>query len=180
MAEECIEISNADGAVALPDDICCNCSSSDRVRPVESDLKLTRFLGLGGSEYTFTWALPLCPGCEPTARRTPIGKLHIAMVIGLVSVVLFMASTLIQGMLEMNVLGGYDFQAALVLAIVGVGGFYVARKPSGAQTSWYQPIRIRKLRQSFTSGEVTGMVLGFTSTPYARQFRQVNSGSITR
>jgi len=32
MAEECIEISNADGAVALPDDICCNCSSRAGIR----------------------------------------------------------------------------------------------------------------------------------------------------
>ena len=45
----------------------------------------------GGTEYTFSWRLPYCPQCRPTAARNPLGKLHVVLMIGLVTVGLFLA-----------------------------------------------------------------------------------------
>ena len=38
--------------------------------------------------------------------------------------------------------------------------------------------RIRKLRQRFSSGDATGLVLGFTNSAYMRRVRQANVGSL--
>jgi hypothetical protein len=177
MPESRLEITNRGGEIEIPAEICCNCASSDRVDRVQSELKLTRYFGMGGSEYTFKWALPYCPECKLTASRTPVDKLHIALMIGLSTVALFLVSISLQAAMDKNLLGGNDFWFALVVATLLVGSFYTSRKPRGGQTSYYQPIRIRKLRQKFTSGEVTGIVLGFTNGSYMSQFQELNSGS---
>jgi len=174
MSESRLEIRNTAGEIEIPNEICCNCARTERVGSVESELKLTRYFGLGGSEYTFRWDLPYCPECEVTASRNPVNKLHIALVIGLCTVSLFLVAIIGQMAMDESLLGGNDFWLALGVSIVLVGGFYASRKPQGGQTSYYQPIRILKLRQTFTSGEVTGIVLGFTNGSYMRRFREVN------
>ena len=67
---------------------------------------------------------------------------------------------------------------SLAAASALVGAYYATRKPEGAQTSYYQPVRIRKLRQKFSSGEVTGIVLALTNGAYMRRFREANAASL--
>ena len=180
MGESRVEVSNSGGDIRIPAEFCCNCASTDRVGTVDSELKLTRFLGLGGSEYTFRWRLPYCPACEATAARTPVNRLHIGLAIAAGTMALFLAATVVQLALDRNLLGGNDFWVALALSSLLVGGFYASRRPRDGQTSYYQPIRIRKLRQKFASGEVTGMVLGFTNSSYMRRFQELNAESLAR
>jgi len=133
MSESLLEICNDSGELAIPSEICCNCAREDRVATVESELKVTRYFGMGGSEYTFTWGLPFCPDCNETAGRTPIGKLHVALVIGVVSVAFFLLMTIAQMLMERSVLGGYDFWVALALASLLVGAYYASRQPRDAK-----------------------------------------------
>lgn len=174
MSEQRLEIDSG-GEIEIPSTICCNCARPDGIASVASELKLTRYFAMAGTEYTFTWDLPYCSDCASTASRTPVNRLHIALMIGVSTAVLFLGATIGQMALETNLLGGYDFWIALGLAAMGVSGFYASRRPAGAQTSYYQPIRIRKLRQKFISGEVTGIVLGFTNALYLRRFRDANA-----
>lgn len=176
MSESRLEIQA--GEIEIPAEICCNCATMDGVGRVESELKLTRFLGMGGSEYTYTWGLPYCPDCAVTANRNPIDKMHVAMVIGMCTVALFLAAIAGQTAIDRSLFAGNDFFVALAAATVLVGGFYAARQPQGGQTSYYRPIRILKLRQKFTSGEVTGIVLGFTNGAYMQRFRDANSRAL--
>lgn len=178
MGESRLEIRSAGEEISIPGEICCNCASSDRLESVESVLTLTRYFGMAGVEYTFRWSLPYCPACRVTATRNPVNRLHIALMIGLGTVALFLAAILAQSAMDRNLLGGHDFWIALVVSTVLVAGFYAARRPHGQQTSYYQPIRIRKLRQRFASGEVTGIVLGFTNDLYMRRFREANARAL--
>ena len=178
MGESRLEISNTADGIQIPAELCCNCATTDRVETLESELKLTRYLGMGGSEYTFTWGHPYCLACRSTATRIPVNTLHILLVVGMCTTALFLIAVAGQLALEKSLFGGHDFWVALLTSAVLVGGFYAARKPRDGQTSYYQPVRIRKLRQKFTTGEVTGIVLGFTSRPYMRRFQEANSGSL--
>lgn len=179
MGEARLEIGTG-GEIEFPTELCCNCASPDRVDPVDSELKLTRYFGMGGSEYAFTWPLPYCPECQVTASRNPLNRLHVVLVVGVWTTALFLAATIGQMALGRNLLEGNDFWIALVVSTVLVAGFYAARRPQGQQTSYYQPVRIRKLRQKFTSGEVTGIVLGFTNRLYMRRFQEQNARSLAR
>ncbi|MDJ0847491.1 MAG: hypothetical protein QNK04_03815 [Myxococcota bacterium] len=178
MAESRVEIGRDGGDVEIPDEICCNCASADRVVPVPSELKLTRFIGLGGSEYTFRWRLPFCTACRHTAERTPINVLHVVLVAGALTAGLFLMAVGAQIALDRSLFGGSDLWLALGLSVLIVCALYGSRRPSGAQTSYYQPVRIRKLRQKFTSGEVTGIVIGFTNATYMQRFRERNATAL--
>ncbi len=178
MAETRIEIQNLDGGVEIPVEICCNCGATNDLRVVPTELKLTRFFGLGGSEYTFAWELPYCSGCASSASRHPANTTHTVLVVALGTVALFLALTTSQMALGTSLFGGYDFWVALGLAVLLVAGFRAWRRPEGMQTSHSQPVRIRKLRQKFSTGEVTGIVLGFTNPVYLRRFREANAASL--
>jgi len=94
--------------------------------------------------------------------------------IGVGTLAIFLVAVLFQQAMDQAFLGGYDFWVALGVATALAAAFYSTRRPRGTQTSYYQPVRIRKLRQQFLSGEVTGIVLGFTSGPYLQRFRDAN------
>ncbi len=178
MSESRVEIGHEAGDVEIPTEICCNCAGRDRVVPVPSELTLTRFLGLGGSEYTFRWRLPYCTGCRPSAVRKPVGKLHVGLMIGVWTFGLFLAVVGVQIALERSLFGGEDFWVSLGLGALIVCAWYGSRRPRNGQTSYYQPVRIRKLRQKFTSGEVTAIVIGFTNPQYMQRFRERNAATV--
>jgi len=175
MGEARLEIKNLADEIELPADLCCNCGSTQGVGSVESELKLTRYFAMAGVEYTFRWGLPYCEECAPTATRNPVGPLHVALMIGLGTVALFLIAIIVQIAMDQSYFGGNDFWVSLAAASLFVGAFYATRRPHGSQTSYYQPIRVRKLRQKFTSGQVTGIVLGFTNGSYMQRFQSANT-----
>lgn len=181
MSESRIEISTGAGDLDLPMEMCCNCAASSRLTTVHTKLKLSRFLGVGGVEYTYAWRLPFCRDCLHTADRNPVNATHIVLMIGLWTVGLVLAAVIGQTALEKSLFGGHDFWVALTASVVLVVGFYSgSRRPRGLQTSYYQPIRIRKLKQKFTTGEVNGIVVGFTNPAYMRRFQEMNAACVDR
>ena len=66
-----------------------------------------------------------------------------------------------------------------LLACVSVFGFYSQKKPKGAQTSYFQPVRLKKVKQKF-SGEIIGYVIAFTNEVYKRKFISANSEAVAK
>jgi len=163
----------------VPADLCCNCGSTTGLAPVPTRLKKTRYLVLAGTEITVTINFPYCPVCVKTAKRGPVGiasKLLMAILLFLVALTVwsFSSSSITQAVPTSMVL-----PILSVLSLGVVFGFYSLFKPKGNQTSYYQPVRLKKVRQKFTGG-ITGYVLAFTNKAYERKFLSVNQEAIAK
>jgi hypothetical protein len=127
---------------------------------------------LGGTELRFTIDLPYCKKCAVTAKRFPVGlgtKL-------LVSFGAFWAFFLLAFIVP------FDWSPAIVsrlpwisavLALATTFGFYAIRKAAPPQTSYYQPVTLKMVKQEF-SGAVIGMTLHCSNSSFARHFSDVN------
>ena len=146
----------------IPADLCCNCGSTNGLSPVPTKLNKSRYMVLAGTEITVTINFPYCPDCVKTARRRPVGlasKLLMAVLLFVVALTVWSFST---ASITQAVPAGMVLSALAVLSLGGVLGFYSLRKPKGKQSSYYQPVRLKKVRQKFTGG-ITGYVLAFTN-----------------
>jgi hypothetical protein len=164
------------GEPKLPANVCCNCGCTAGLRRTETKLIVTRFMLLGGTEWTFKMNLPHCEKCGMSLKRIAptFGKFF--WVTFLWTWVVFLLGLFLFASLEWPVPGG-GWAAFVTSVIVAAGAmfvWYVRRKPEGSQTSFYQPVRILKLRQKFFSGETTGMVLGFTNSTFSKKFLEAN------
>ena len=169
----------ADGlTLRLPSEACCNCGTHENLSIVTQDTKLTRFMGGGGSEYTFKLDLPFCGGCAKSAKRRPVSLLHRFLVL----VLMFfgaLALVLAVGMaLESTWWLGNAAQLSAAAALVAVVLWYARQRPKDSQTSYYQPVRVVRLRQEFLSGKVKGIGFAMTNDHFARAFRSLNSEMI--
>ena len=163
----------------VPTDLCCNCGSTAGLTPVATRLKKTRYMVLAGTEITVTLNFPYCPDCVATAKRSPVGiasKLLMAILLFLIALTVwaFASPSITQAVPISMVL-----PALTVLSLGVVFGIYSLLKPKGNQTSYYQPVRLKKVRQKFTGG-ITGYVLAFTNNAYERKFVSVNQEAIAR
>jgi len=66
-----------------------------------------------------------------------------------------------------------------LLSCALVFGFYSLRKPTDGQTSYYQPVRLKKVKQKF-SGEIVGYIFAFTNSEYASTFIAANKEAIDK
>jgi hypothetical protein len=57
----------------------------------------------------------------------------------------------------------------VALSFLGVLGFYGLRKPTGDQTSYYQPIKLKNTGNKWPT-DITGLELAFTNSQYAEKF----------
>jgi hypothetical protein len=156
----------------VPAEGCCNCGTTQGVSMRETPLKKTRYMLLGGTELRFTIDLPYCKKCVSTAKRFPVGlgkKL-------LVSFGAFWAFFLLA------FIAPFDWSPAMVsslpwisavLALATTFGFYAIRKAVPPQTSYYQPVTLKMVKQEF-SGAVIGMTLHCSHASFARHFSDVN------
>ena len=171
------EISTSDGidldAIEIPDDMCCNCGRKQGLSIVQTPLKKTRFMLLGGTELTINVGFPYCPGCEKTASRHAIGsfgKLLIAFVLFgvlMLSVMFlpFSLATVLPGpMLPLTV---FSVSVAITL------GYFRLRRPRPPKTSADQPVMLREIKQLF-AGDVVGIRLGFSNRAYKQRFDTMN------
>jgi hypothetical protein len=133
----------------------------------------------GGSEYTFRLPLPFCQSCEVTAKRRPATFFHKGLVFGLLFAVGLLAVT-ITGIatgwlwpMEHPVLISMAFAAAVSFP------WYSSRRPEPGQSSYYQPVRLLKLRQKFLSGVITGVKFGFSNHLYAEHLVSVNHEAVS-
>jgi len=66
-----------------------------------------------------------------------------------------------------------------LLSCVLVFGFYSLRRPTDRQTSYYQPVRLKKVKQKF-SGEIVGYIFAFKNSEYASTFIDANKEAIDK
>ena len=71
--------------------------------------------------------------------------------------------------------------SAVQFAISVIGGgvppwlWFERQKPAHPQTSYYQPVRLRRLKRSFLEGRIDRIDLGFTNPDVLRAFRTLNA-----
>lgn len=169
----------SDVKFTIPADLCCNCGSTTGLAAVPTKLRKTRYMVLAGTEITVTMNFPYCPDCVRSAKRSPVGvasKLLMAVLLFVVALTVWAFST---ASITQAVPIGMVLPLLAVLSFGIVFGIYSLRKPKGSQTSYYQPVRLKKVRQKFTGG-ITGYVLAFTNTAYERAFVAANQEAIAK
>jgi hypothetical protein len=166
---------------AFPQSRCCNCGSTSGVSTHNQNTKVTRYFGFAGTELTFEFPLPACSRCASSLSRRPATLFHRFLVLAMVTALVFLL--LISALLDMNaqptgVLSNHLFLTSFVVSLILVSVFYWFRRPSGKQTSFYQPVRIMALDREFVSGGIKRVELGFTQPIYLRDFTQANAEAI--
>ena len=169
----------SDLGINIPSGSCCNCGSTHDLTEIDTKLILTRYIFLCGTEYTLKSDLPYCDQCAVTANRIPLGFMH-KLLVFLLWFGLIIGGLVIYEILTETILHIWNvkvFTIALSLSGGSTYFYYSLRKPQLGQTRFYQPVRLKKLKQKF-SGEVTGLTLGFTSQGFANKFLEVNQEAV--
>lgn len=167
-----------DFGFAFPTDLCCNCAALTDLSILEQDTRLTRYFLMGGSEITFRLRLPYCRSCASSAKRRPVSLFHKLLVFGLFYFGVF-AVLLLTGMaLESESLLDHTALLSGVLGLVATVLWYAVQRPNPHQSSYYQPVRITRLRQKFFSGMVRGIGFAFTNAVYRQRFESINAQAI--
>jgi hypothetical protein len=154
----------------VPSTSCCNCGTSSGVSPRKTALKHTRYFGLAGTELTFTLELPYCRACVATGARFRQGIFSKVLVVALLFFPLLLAGVFVVP---------DDFPRHLLpwAALAGAGvlaaGYYVLRRPRGSQTSFYQPVSLAGVEQTF-GGKVTRIRLRCSNQSFARALSSAN------
>ena len=165
---------------SFPIDLCCNCGRQEDLQIIDSDTRLTRYMFAGGSELMFHLPLPYCSDCTASARRRPQG----IMAKCLMALMLFGALAVIGVVIAME--AGISLSPGSILVMSGVvAGAFMAfmiykHRPHTAQTSYYQPVRIKRVKQTFVTGEIQRVVFGFTNSSYEAQFRLINDTALSQ
>lgn len=163
----------------IPTDLCCNCGSTTGLSPVSTKLKKTRYMILAGTEITRTVNFPYCPDCAETAKRLPFGIASKVLMAILLFVVALTVWSFSSASITQAVPAGMVLPVLAVLSLSAVFGIFSLRKPKGQQTSYSQPVRLKKVRQKFTGG-ITGYVLAFSNKAYERKFISANQEAIAK
>ena len=170
---------NEDVEFVFPTGLCCNCGVKAGLRLVEQDTRRTSYMVGGGTEITFKLPLPFCEECAPSAARRPKNVVHRLMVFvgsfGASALALIVLGDLV---FESPAMAKYLVPISLLLAAFVTGTWIAASRPRGAQTSYYQRVRIPVLMREFISGVVTGIGFAFTNRDYARAFGGANGKAV--
>lgn len=164
-----------EGFPVFPGGMCANCGTNQGVELISSTPTVVRFLLLGGSEWKVPLLLPSCPACRKSFERKRPGLFAVVCIWALIGLVIFPGTVFVPGLLEADGNPGLWIAAgvsALIVALV----FGVVLRPRGAQTSYWQPVWIRNLKQRFLSGEVVGATFAFSNERYARAVHAANAG----
>ena len=169
--------------MSLPTSFCCNCGDLNCVNEIQNT-RVTRYFGIGGTETTFHLLVPICARCRRTTKRRPPGFFARLLVLALMLAVVF------PGLLALGAavtfpewLAANLFWVSLGLAIALSIVLWRLRRPKPPQTSFYQPVRIKKADVAVSdlansSGRVMFMKLAFTNPDYLEVFRSANADSI--
>jgi hypothetical protein len=158
-------------------DACCNCGEIQGIQLVETPLKRTSYMLLGGTELILNVDLPYCARCEKTATRYPKGL--VAKL--LVSAILFFVVMLVAVLVPFDLGSFVSSHLTLTCAIVAVlltFTYYSFLKPTGTQTSYYQPVTLDAMKQKFM-GEIVGVTLYCTNADFATRYGVLNKEFIS-
>jgi hypothetical protein len=164
----------------FPTTFCCNCGDTNCMTEIQ-DTRVTRYYGVGGVETTFQLPIPVCVACLKSTRRRPSGWFSRLLVWAITSCVVFGVLIAVGENVTLPEWGReHLFAISVVLALVLVVMFYRLRRPKPPQTSFYQPVRIRKASLNFSDGDgqVGYMKLAFTNHDYLNVFVTANRAAI--
>ena len=172
---------NMDNEVPLviPTDICCNCSSQHDIESIKTDIRYMPLFGLAGAEVKINIPFPYCPNCISSANKKRPGVLGFLAISTLVFAILIMGWLFYLSSLFSTPISEYVFipiAAAISLAL-NIGFFFLRKKKTN-QTSYYQPVKLKKVRGKWPNA-IGFLSLAFTNPSYAKLFIESNQESIT-
>jgi hypothetical protein len=165
-------------SLMIPDEICCNCGANHGISMKETPLFVVKYMVLAGTQLTIPFEFPYCNSCVKTAKRTPVNLMKIILLIAFFSAIMFSIVVFGKGPELPNfVIDNMIYFTTIISGIV-VSSYYYLKKPLEFQSSYYQPIRLKKVNQKFASGKIVGITLKFTNEKYSEIFRSANEKSI--
>lgn len=168
-----------DVVFSFPASLCCNCGATANLKIVEQDTRQTKYFILGGTELALRLPLPFCPGCAASAKRRPRSIVHYSLLALFVFWVTFFG-LIVAGdvMLSMPTLSQHLVAISAVFTALLIGLLLIISRPKGKKTSYFHPVRIKKLKREFVSGTVTAIRFALTNPEYARAFTNENQAAI--
>jgi hypothetical protein len=166
-----------DVPLVAPADACCNCGSTINVKAEPTDLRRMPLMGLAGAEIKVTLPFPYCEVCAATAQRKRPNALGIIAVSALLALVFGIAWLFLGPQTSEETTLYVVAPALVVLSFATVAGFYALRKPSGSQTSYYQPVKLKNTGHKWPA-DITGLELAFTNKQFAEKFANANQPAI--
>ena len=169
--------------LGFPTAFCCNCGDTNCVSEIQ-DTRVTRYLGIGGSETIFQLPVPVCAACRRSTRRRAPGLFARLLVLALAVCAFFLALVMIASLASLpEWLGAHLFAISAGLAVVLLVCVFRLRRPKPPQTSFYQPVRIKDVSVQVTDvmngyGHVAYMKLAFTNPDYHNVFVNANREAI--
>lgn len=163
--------------LVAPADSCCNCDATTDVREMPTDLRRMPLFGLAGAEIKITLPFPYCEACSATASRKRPNALGIIAVSALLALALGMVWLFLGPQVSEDTTLYVVAPVLMVLSLAIVFGFYVLRRPSAAQSSFYQPVKLKNTGHKWPA-DITGLELAFTSKQYAEKFATANQAAI--
>jgi hypothetical protein len=168
----------SDVPLRAPSENCCNCGSSANVTPIATDLRRMPLMGLAGAEIKLTLPFPYCEACAPTARRRRPTALGVIAVSLLLALVLGMCWLFLGPQLSEEKAAYVVAPILVVVSFAVVLAFYSLRRAAGAQTSYYQPVKLKNTGHRWPA-DITGLELAFTNRKYAETFSSANQTAIS-
>ncbi len=157
----------SNAAINFPRDICCNCGTCEGL----SSLRTPMHDGIAPE-------LPYCRECEESAARKPSGimaKLLYSTLLAILISVGGLATLPASVTLHM---GENILVYSMALAAGMVFWYSGSRRHTARQTSYYQPVRLKKVRQRFNRKNVR-YVFTFTNAEYEAMFADANRPAIS-
>jgi hypothetical protein len=162
-----------DLTLRVPQYFCCNCGEAQDIRPIATQLSVTRFMVLGG--MTVQLELPYCRRCASSSKREPVGMMKKWLIAGLLAVSVGLIAMITPFGSRIGALAFYFTTAAILAAVFG---YYSLQRPRGKQTSYFQPVQLTQVKRQ--SGRVLALSLSFTHARYAQAFATANKEAISR
>lgn len=171
---------NSEATFVFPSSRCCNCGTTKAIFIQDQNTKVIRYFVFAGTEITFELPLPVCRDCAQSLERRVPTLFHKFMMVAVVTAVvcLILLATLSQNPSRIPFIANNLFTSSVAIALTLVFAFYSLRRPSGTQTSFYQPVRISKLDREFVSGAIKRIGFGFTNPVYLREFSKANAPAL--
>jgi hypothetical protein len=163
--------------LVAPMESCCNCGAATDVKPRLTDLRRMPLMGLAGTEIKLELPFPYCEACAATARRRLPSVIGVIAVSLLIAIALGMCWLFFGPQLSEEITTYVVAPVLVCMSFLIVLGFFFLRKPSGEQTSYYQPVKLRATGHKWPA-DITGLELAFTNKEYAKAFASANQAAV--
>jgi hypothetical protein len=168
----------SDVPLVAPAKYCCNCGSEKNVKAEQTDLRRMPLTGLAGAEIKVSLPFPYCELCTKTASRRRPAVIGILVISALISMLLGMAWLFVGPQTSEEAITHVVAPAIVAISLALVLSFYALKRPSGRQTSYFQPVKLINTGHNWPA-DITDLELGFTNKQYADSFSQANAAAIS-